>query len=133
MKPHPEKCIPEAAVGTSSSPSTEMISTTNGTSEEMRPSTFNASEGCFKPPGFQKVFSCGSPIKYSCVLWLAISMLQRNPNLYWLSFATRRFHRSEVVSRRTQYYERRWHSSNISATLVVHIWGASTVLQVGYR
>ncbi|GIY07345.1 hypothetical protein CDAR_493391 [Caerostris darwini] len=44
-KPHPKKCIPEAVVRTSSSPSMGMISTT---SEEMRPSAFNASEGCEK-------------------------------------------------------------------------------------
>ncbi|GIY74086.1 hypothetical protein CDAR_66151 [Caerostris darwini] len=38
---------------------------------------------------------------------------------------------AKVVSRRTQYYERRWHSSKASATSVV-VRGASTVLQVGY-
>ncbi|GIY36830.1 hypothetical protein CDAR_416341 [Caerostris darwini] len=53
------------------------------------------------------------------MLWLAISMLRGYPNFHWLSFVTRRSHRSEVVSRRTQYYERIWHSSNASATSVV--------------
>ncbi|GIY45931.1 hypothetical protein CDAR_380341 [Caerostris darwini] len=43
---------------------------------------------------------------------LSISKLQGNPNFYCLSFLTRRCNLSEVVSRRTQYYKRRWHSSN---------------------
>ncbi|GIY21656.1 hypothetical protein CDAR_124441 [Caerostris darwini] len=65
----------------------------------------------------------------------AYGTVPKPPPPRWLFGVPRRYckrsNRSEVVSRRTQYYERIWHSSKASATSVV-VRGASTVLQVGY-